>query len=112
MTEENYKEITDFIDEFRSSKPFFSAKGSYWFSVILGDRFDCQYNVSMLYDSELEHFVTKIGDRIFDITGDVTNAFEGKHSVSRIVDMWEQNPEEYNRIMDDGFYMKHKDYAC
>ena len=45
----------------------------YWFSVILHTRFP---NSRIMYDQVSNHFVTEIDDRLYDITGDVTEKYD------------------------------------
>ena len=42
----------------------------YWFAFILHNRFP---NSEIVYYSAGNHFACKIGNRIFDVTGDITN---------------------------------------
>ena len=73
------------IDAFRNGCCF-------WFAKILRDRFSgC--NPSIMYDQVENHFGTMVGERIYDITGDVTDDFrweifeqmEDKLLISRLI---------------------------
>lgn len=44
----------------------------YWFAVILHIRFQ---NSEIMYDEIANHFVVLIDDRLYDITGDVTDKY-------------------------------------
>ena len=47
----------------------FTCGCCYWFAFILTHRFPAS---ELMYDEVENHFATKIGDRVFDITGDIT----------------------------------------
>lgn len=67
------EEVLKFIDALRSVHKeamidVFSNGCCYWFAVILCDRFDGE-----MYYLEVEnHWITKIGDRFYDVTGEVS----------------------------------------
>ena len=65
--------VLDFIRQFRqlgAENCFFN--GMCWhFTLILRARFGYDYPV--VYDEIANHFATEIDDRIYDITGDITN---------------------------------------
>lgn len=68
-------EINAFIGRFHESRDVdivFTKGCCYWFSNILHIRFP---ESTIMYDPVANHFVTKIGDRLFDITGDVTDVY-------------------------------------
>lgn len=51
----------------------FTCGCCYWFAHILCSRFE---NAKMMYDPIINHFVAQIGDRLYDITGDVTDKYK------------------------------------
>lgn len=65
-------EVEKFISSFHGdSKEVFTRGKCYWFAFILCNEFQ-----GKLYYSEKEnHFVAMIGDKFYDITGDVTNKY-------------------------------------
>lgn len=66
--------ILDFIKQFRDlgAENCFSNGMCYHFMSILRKRFG-PYCTTPMYDEVLNHFATKIDDRIYDITGDITD---------------------------------------
>lgn len=77
------EKINHFIDRFthggelKEVKNIFSYGGCYWFARILYDRFymlELETDGDILYDPVLNHFACRIDDRIYDITGDITNS--------------------------------------
>jgi len=59
--------------ENRDVDTVFTCGCCYWFAVILHLRFP---QSTIMYDQIANHFVTKIGDRLFDVTGDVTDQYD------------------------------------
>lgn len=49
-----------------------SGDNSYWFASILFKRF-IRNNATIVYDSKNKIFGTRIGSRVYDVTGDVTD---------------------------------------
>jgi hypothetical protein len=65
----------------------------YWFAEILYLRFFAFYsNCAIVYDPLLNHWACAIGDRIYDITGDLT-----KNLKYSWVD-WEEHAKEDNLV--------------
>jgi hypothetical protein len=66
--------ILDFIQGFRDldAEKCFSNGMCYHFTTLLRARFgdDCR----VVYDPFINHFAAEIGDRIYDITGDITDS--------------------------------------
>lgn len=58
-----------------SSNSVFTKKCCYWFAVILFGRF-IRDGATIMYDKNKNYFGTKIHDRVYDITGDITEEFE------------------------------------
>lgn len=76
------EDIKNFIGRFNVNgdiEKVFTNGCCYWFAKILADRFE-QYKPIIVYDSISNHFATKICNKVYDITGDVTDACE---------EMWE-----------------------
>ena len=53
----------------------FTCGCCYWFARILEERFHSQYKTAIVVDYVANHFATMIGDRVYDITGDVTDGY-------------------------------------
>ena len=53
----------------------FANQYSYWFAFILFTRF-IRDGATIMFCSSKEHFGTMILERVYDITGDVTNLYE------------------------------------
>ena len=77
------KKIKRFINRFthggklKEVECIFSYSGCYWFARILYDRFymlELETDGDILYDPILNHFACRINDRIYDITGDITDS--------------------------------------
>ena len=72
-------EVHNFINHFHKVSPtddvteVFTCGCCYWFAHILCSRFE---NAKMMYDTIINHFVAQIGDRLYDITGDVTDKYK------------------------------------
>ena len=65
------KDILDFISNFKDAQSTFLFGCCYWFAYILKVRF----GGSTYYDPIIGHFIQKIGDRFYDVRGDVTEEF-------------------------------------
>lgn len=80
MQEVINKEVCGFTSRFTLNGKFdqvvtaFTCGCCYWFALILYTRFE-QYQPTVVYDEVANHFATKIGNRVFDISGDVTDQF-------------------------------------
>lgn len=59
---------SDNIDE------VFTSCCCYWFATILFRRF-IRDGAEIMYDEVINHFGTKINNKVYDITGDVTNDY-------------------------------------
>ena len=77
-------EVFDFIDRFtdrgRREEVIitFTCGCCYWFAKILSERFS-NSNAIIVYDDTDNHFGCKIEDRVYDITGDVTDKYDWGH---------------------------------
>lgn len=69
------EEILAFIRNFKGAETTFLTGCCYWFAFILQERFGGQ----MLYYPAPGHFVQEIGGCLYDVTGDVTQAFANEH---------------------------------
>ena len=69
--------VLDFIKQFRDlgAKNCFSNGMCYWFADILHHRFMDEHCHTM-YDEIENHFGCEINGKVYDITGDVTNAYD------------------------------------
>lgn len=69
-------DVDKFLKRFHSSNDVdtvFTCGCCYWFAMILHTRFP---ESVIMYDEIENHFVTKINNRLYDITGDVTDTYE------------------------------------
>lgn len=72
------KDIDHFIKRFHTSENInevFTCGCCYWFASILFKRF-IRDGAMIMYDEVENHFGTKIQDKIYDITGDVTENYK------------------------------------
>lgn len=53
----------------------FTCGACYWFARILCERF-AEDGAELCYDAVENHFVARINERLYDITGDVTGKYE------------------------------------
>lgn len=60
--------------EYDDIEDVFTRGCCYWFAIVLRERFEYTGPVIM-YDEVMNHFGTEIGDRVYDITGDVTDRY-------------------------------------
>lgn len=85
-------EVQNFINHFHKVSltddvtEVFTRGCCYWFAYILCSRFP---NAKMMYDPIMNHFIAQIGDRLYDITGDVTDKYK--------VIEWEHFEDELER---------------
>lgn len=71
-------EIDNFLKRFHTCADVdevFTQGCCYWFAYVLFGRF-IRHGAEIMYDSVANHFGTKINDRVYDITGDVTEKYE------------------------------------
>lgn len=80
-----YDRVLYFISKFKSyekdevlEKTFLKGY-CYQFAIILKDRFDGE----ILYEPIEGHFVTMIGDKLYDIRGDVTSLYKDKNLIPK-----------------------------
>ena len=72
-------EIYNFLNRFgrnqkeQNTVEIFTCGCCYWFAFILATRFP---GSTIMYDEVANHFGTKIGSSVYDITGDVTEQYE------------------------------------
>lgn len=69
-------EVSDFISRFhehQATKETFLNGCCYWFAFILYRRF-LRQGARIMYDQIENHFGTQVNGRVFDISGDVTDA--------------------------------------
>lgn len=75
------KAVLDFIKRFtqngknQGTIDSFTNGCCYWFAKILSERFR-KRNPKLMYDQVENHFGCRIGDIIYDITGDVTDKYK------------------------------------
>lgn len=74
-------EVFRFIDRFTNRGKLeqvieaFTCGCCYWFARILEERFKQVIGTEIVYDAVMNHFATRIAGRVYDITGDVTDAY-------------------------------------
>lgn len=81
--DELYRDILGFIGRFSTDGKHyrnqvieaFTNGGCYWFAYILSVRF-ADYQSAIMVDLVAAHFGCRIDGRVYDICGDVTDAFE------------------------------------
>ncbi len=69
--------IENFLMHFNNSdniKEVFTSECSYWFATILFRRF-IRSGATIMYDNSINYFGVKINNRVYDITGDITNKY-------------------------------------
>ena len=69
-------EVAKFLKRFHLNRDVdvvFTCGCCYWFAVILHQRFP---HSRIMYDVIGNHFVTEIGGRLYDVTGDVTGKYD------------------------------------
>ena len=64
-------DILAFIRRFRDAQTVFLNGCCYWFARILAERFGAE----ICYDNVSNHFVGKIGDAYYDVTGEVHGTY-------------------------------------
>ena len=64
-------EILAFIRRFRDAQPVFLNGCCYWFARILAERFCAE----ICYDNVSNHFVGKIGNAYYDVSGEVHGTY-------------------------------------
>ena len=72
------KAIDDFLEKFRLSDNIievFTCGGGYWFAYILFRRF-IRDGAVIVFNKATAHFGTRIGNIVYDITGDVTVEYD------------------------------------
>lgn len=72
------KDVQDFLKRFHSASDIdtvFTSGCCYWFAYILFSRF-IRTGATIMYDEIENHFGTKIDDKVYDVTGDVTDKYK------------------------------------
>ena len=96
-------EVMKFIDRFTygekqaSVEECFAHGCCFWFAHILVSRFP---HGMLVYDQVMNHFGCLIGDRVYDITGDVTDAYHWEPWVLA----YTNDPDRAKRIERDCIY--------
>lgn len=88
--------ILDFIENFKGAKDTFLFGCCYWFSFILNERF----GGTTIYLPVENHYVQQIGDRLYDVSGDVTDKYKGAE-IMKWSDMQERDSSLYKRLVRD-----------
>lgn len=67
--------VERFIDHFRGdTKVVFTQGCCYWFAQMLVTRFASCGDTEMMYDEVIGHFGARIGKKVYDISGDITDS--------------------------------------
>lgn len=90
------KEILNFIKNFNGAENVFLNGCCYWFAFILLSRFGGEIK----YFEILNHFVTNINGRLYDISGDVTEKYKDE-IIKKWEDVEDYDPSLFNRIVRD-----------
>ena len=72
------KDVENFLKQFDLSKTVaevFGCDCCYWFAAVLFGRF-IREGATIVYDKTKNHFGTRIRDKVYDITGDVTAKYQ------------------------------------
>lgn len=110
--EELITEIKAFISTFttygQDVKNWFIREGCYWFAHILAERFfNTNEKPIIMYIPTMNHFVVNIKDRLYDVTGDVTDIY---NCGTRKPILWklyrEVNPDEAEKVTDKYIKLK------
>lgn len=72
------EEILYFIGHFKKAAEVFTTGCCYWFAYILKGRFP---EAEFIYLPVTGHFVSRIGGRLYDATGDVTECYENEMQI-------------------------------
>lgn len=88
--------ILDFIGNFKGAEDTFLFGCCYWFSFILNERF----GGATMYLPVENHYVQQIGDRLYDVSGDVTDKYKGAE-IMKWSDMQERDSSLYKRLVRD-----------
>lgn len=75
----------------------FTCGNCYYFAVILMDRYKAEYlnEAEIVYDDIAGHFAARLGNKIYDITGDVTD----KANWIPWNQLWKEDPVHAARIV-------------
>ena len=79
----DHNEVIGFIGNFKGAEETFTSGCCYWFADILQGRFDGE----IMYEAAENHFVCRIGGRLYDVTGDVTGLYGSSEALVRWEDM-------------------------
>ncbi len=96
----DHEKILKFISRFHGSEYVFLHGCCYWFADILEERFWSEYRATIMYEPVEGHFITKIGNRFYDVRGDVTELYRGK-PMYVLEELGNEEPKLYNRLMRD-----------
>lgn len=73
--------ILNFIKKFQNKETIkvFTQGCCYWFAVILDKRFNIGFGDNIMIDYIVNHFGCKIDNKVYDITGDVTDKYNWEY---------------------------------
>lgn len=100
--------ILDFIERFKGSERTFLHGCCYWFAFILKERFGSEYPVEILHEPVEGHFVSRIGGRLYDVRGDVTDIYVGR-TFEPLDDLKRYDPRRFVNLMCDCRDFKERD---
>lgn len=99
-----HERVLRFISLFKGAEAPFLHGCCYWFAAILEARF----KGSVLYASPPGHFVCQILNRLYDVTGDVTEAYGNVDRLFSMEDLEKYEPRMFEDIMDASILMTDK----
>lgn len=94
------EKILKFISRFHGSEHVFLTGCCYWFAWMLDYRFYLEYETRIMYEPVEGHFITKIGNRFYDVRGDVTELYRGKPMYD-MDELQKADSKHYSRLMRD-----------
>lgn len=96
----DHEKILNFISRFHGSEHVFLTGCCYWFAHILEMEFLATGAVTIMYEPVEGHFITRIGNRFYDIRGDITELYRGKPMYD-MDEMMVDDVKMYKRLMRD-----------
>ena len=94
------EKILQFISRFHGSEHVFLHGCCYWFAHILETRFLYTGAVTIMHDPVEGHFITRIGNRYYDVRGDVTELYRGKPRYD-LDELADEDSTMYRHLMRD-----------
>ena len=96
----DHEKILNFIGRFHGSEYVFLHGCCFWFAHILETEFLSTGAVTIMYEPVEGHFITRIGNRYYDIRGDITELYRGK-PMYNMDELACEDSSHYRRLMRD-----------